>query len=169
MNVEEALTATLRRHKQLTIACIVAVPVVVWLVLNALWPASGILWWLSFFFIANVFTHIAQRLSLTVLLSVLAFKVGDAIDLGDGIDEVERQSLVIVDTPDDTIGTFKGTEFFEWLDLADKDQVVHRAEFSGIVNLDEEIVVPPRCIVLPPGLLYELSQDVEQVNTPTVY
>lgn len=79
---------------------------------------------------------------------------------------VDKVQLTIVDTPDQIFGRYMDHEFYEWLDVKGVDDKIVRFNFKSTMDVSRGISqeIPAGCILLPPGLLYQVD---EPVNTST--
>lgn len=70
-------------------------------------------------------------------------------------------NLKIKDVPSHYVGTFLDEPFYEWIDFAPvaDESKIFRAHFEGTIDLEKvkEYTIPEGCILLPPGLLYKVS------------
>lgn len=89
----------------------------------------------------------------------------DAIDTEySGVEEEEEDdgpefnevSIKIIETPEKPIGSFMGSQFFEWLDIEDTDSKVKRFWFHGTVNMQQglQAPLPNGSFLIPPGIIY---------------
>lgn len=84
-----------------------------------------------------------------------------------GTDEVvNKLALKIVGQPEKPAGRYMDAEFYEWIDVEDALGGIHRFSFFGTMDISRGISqkIPDNCILLPPGILYQVDQPV---NTPT--
>ena len=81
-------------------------------------------------------------------------------------DTVNQVMLKIVNTPEKILGRFMDAEFYEWIDVAGEDKIVHRFSFTGTIDMSRGVPqkLEDGCILLPPGILYQVDTPI---NNPT--
>lgn len=80
----------------------------------------------------------------------------DPEEMEDDGPEFNEVSIKIIETPEKPIGSFMGSQFFEWLDIEDTDSKVKRFWFHGTVNMQQglQAPLPDGSFLIPPGILY---------------
>jgi hypothetical protein len=82
------------------------------------------------------------------------------------VPDVNQVMLKIINTPDKPLGRFMDAEFYEWVDVAGQDSIVHRFLFSGTVDMSKGLPqkIADGCILLPPGILYQVDTPINKVT-----
>lgn len=157
-SADQALARVLRIQKINRLLGAVLVPAGMWFLLNALWPVGGFIWWLVFVILCGVGTHLFYVASFAITIFTVAATTNVEIPLEDDEPELTNLLFTIEDQPSQPIGKFLDVEFYEWLDLKDESGTVRRVNFFGTIDVAREFTLSPRCVLLPPGLLYEFAQ-----------
>lgn len=157
MTNDQEVIRVLRIQRISTLLGAVLIPVSIWLMFNALWPVAGLWWWVSFVVCSGFSLHIFKKIAFVAAVFFVTITSGDA-----ALDEVDEEDLLeyctIVDRPDESIGTYKGEDIYEWMDFSIETGEIKRADFAGTVDLDGNFSIKPGQIVVPPGLVYEYRQ-----------
>jgi hypothetical protein len=168
MSSEERTVRLERAHKKITLLSALAGYMITWLVASMY--LAGPVFWLTLTLGGAGLTWLIYLVTFSI--STYSIYRGNLDELGLNREQEDVAAngpmlinLEIAGHPDEPVGRYMDHEFYEWLDFKSKDGTV-RAHFFGTVDLKREVFIPPGCVLLSPGLLYEIesSQDQDEAS-----
>lgn len=80
-----------------------------------------------------------------------------------GVNVEPIATTTIVNLPEKTLATFKDVAFYEWMDVIDQNGNNVRLKYYGCIEIGKSNI-PPGCIMIEPGILYQVDTAVNKAT-----
>jgi len=154
--MEEQLAKATRFQQFSLLVSAILSPVLCWYALMMFTPGlAGFGYWVVFLILSWVGVKVMFVSSKIIAFFLYIRKLVNQVE-----EEPSQIELEVLDASD-PIGSYLDEDIYEWIDVKVGEEV-KRATWKSTFPMDGFQPIPFNCILIPPGLLYEFDEKLEE-------